>query len=88
MAQQNYQDVVYLKNESIIRGTIIEQVPNQSIKIETADRNVFHYKMEEIEKLSKEQIQGKNHSSVTSSGLPKGYQGIVELGYAKGVGDF
>ena len=28
----DYQDVVYLKNGSIIRGIIIEQVPLQSIK--------------------------------------------------------
>lgn len=53
-AQQNYQDVVYLKNGSIIRGLIIEQVPGKSIKIETSDRNIFVYKVEEIEKISKE----------------------------------
>ena len=40
-AQSNYQDVVYLKNGSIIRGVIIEQVPNKFIKIETADKNIF-----------------------------------------------
>ena len=50
--QSNYQDVVYLKNGSIIRGVIIEQVPNKSIKIETADRNVFVYLMDEIEKIT------------------------------------
>lgn len=27
-AQQNFQDVVYLKNGSVIRGVIVEQVPN------------------------------------------------------------
>lgn len=27
--QNNYQDVVYLKNGSIIRGVIIEQVPKK-----------------------------------------------------------
>lgn len=48
------QDVVYLKNGSIIRGIIIEQVPNVSIKIQTGDGSVFFYKMEEIEKLTKE----------------------------------
>ena len=41
IAQQNYQDVVYLKNGSIIRGVIIEQIPNKSIKIETSDKSVF-----------------------------------------------
>jgi len=48
------QDVVYLKNGSIIRGLIIEQVPNVSIKIQTSDGSVFFYKMEEIEKITKE----------------------------------
>ena len=31
----NYQDVVYLKNGNVIRGIILEQVPNESLKIET-----------------------------------------------------
>jgi hypothetical protein len=49
-------DVVYLKNGSIIRGTIIEQVPGVSLKIETSDGSVFFYKMEEIEKITKEKV--------------------------------
>lgn len=84
-AQQNYQDVVYLKNGSIIRGTIIEQVPNKSIKIETADRNVMVYQMEDIEKISKEAIQSNDNSSKNSSQKKSGYLGIVELGYAFGI---
>ena len=47
-AQNNYQDVVYLKNGSIIRGVIIEQVLNESIKIESPEGNVFAYQMDEI----------------------------------------
>jgi hypothetical protein len=47
-------DVVYLKNGSMIKGTIIEQVPDQSLKIKTADGNVFDYKMEDITKITKE----------------------------------
>ena len=54
-AQQDYQDVVYLKNGSIIHGVIIEQVPNKSVKIETADKNVMVYQIDEIEKMTKEQ---------------------------------
>ena len=48
--QSNMEDVVYLKNGSIIRGIIIEQVPNQSLKIKTLDKSVFVYKFDEIEK--------------------------------------
>ena len=34
-------DAVYLKNGSVIKGTIIEQVPNVQIKIQTKDGNIF-----------------------------------------------
>lgn len=92
MAQGRYQDVVYLKNGSIIRGTIIEQVPNESIKIETADRSVFFYKMEEIEKFTKEPIAGRGKGPSTrdniSSRLGTGYIRIAELGYEAGVGTY
>ena len=50
------EDVVYLKNGSIIRGVIIEQVPNESIKIQTNDRNIFVFKMEEIDRIKKETL--------------------------------
>jgi hypothetical protein len=85
-AQQNYQDVVYLKNGSIIRGLIIEQVPNQSIKIETMDKSVFVYKIEEVEKITKEQRKAKVNRQ--SSTIQPGYQGIVEIGYGLKTGDY
>jgi TM2 domain-containing membrane protein YozV len=53
-AQQAYEEVVYLKDGSIIRGTIIEQVPNISVKIRTRDGNVFVYPMNDILKITKE----------------------------------
>ena len=54
-----YQDVVYLKNGSIIRGVIIEQIPNNSITIQTADGNVFIYRMDEVETISKIPLQSQ-----------------------------
>jgi len=47
-------DVVYLKDGSIIRGVIIEQVPNKSIKIQTRDGNVFVYQIDQIDRITKE----------------------------------
>ena len=55
-AQANYEDVVFLKNGSIIRGLIIEQVPNETIKIQIKDRSVFVYRMDEVEKITKEEV--------------------------------
>ena len=85
-AQQSYQDVIYLKNGSIIRGTIIEQIPNVSLKIETADKNAFVYKMEEIDKITKEPGLNTAKKSNSSSGLKSGYLGILNVGYGFGAG--
>jgi hypothetical protein len=66
---QQYEDVVYLKNGSIIHGTIIEQIPNESLKIKTKDGNVFVYKTEEISKITKEEltsVEKKEPSSKSS----------------------
>ena len=51
---QSYEDVIYLKNGSIIHGVIIEQVPNVKYKIQTYDGNVFVFEVENIEKITKE----------------------------------
>jgi hypothetical protein len=93
-SQQNLEEVVYLKNGSIIRGVIIEQIPNKSIKIETADGNIFVFKMEEIEKFTKEPVKVKSNKSdlkptksdTTSSdfGSFNGFQTIIEIGFGSG----
>jgi hypothetical protein len=84
LAQGDYQDVVYLKNGSVIRGIIIEQIPNKSIKIETYDSNIFVYKMDEIEKMTKEPYIGITNLSKNESSQ-QGYMGIVELAYEGGT---
>ncbi len=48
------QEVMYLKNGSIVRGTIVEQISNQSLKIQTNDGSVFVYEMAEVVKIAKE----------------------------------
>ena len=40
---QNVQEVVYLKNGSIVRGVVIEQVPGVSLKVQTSDGSIFAY---------------------------------------------
>jgi hypothetical protein len=87
IAQESLQDVVYLKNGSILRGTIMEQVPNKTIKIQTTDRNVFVYQMDEIEKLSKEPIPEKGKSYSGSSGRQSGYLGVLDFSYGIGLSE-
>lgn len=46
------EDVVYLKDGSVIHGTITEETPGKKIKIETKDGNVFVYKMKQIDRIT------------------------------------
>lgn len=55
-SQNNLEEVVYLKDGSSIRGTIIEQVPNQTLKIQTKDGSVFVYKFIDVGKITKEKV--------------------------------
>ena len=56
-AQQPMEDVIHLKNGRIVRGTISERIPGESLKIQTPDGNVFVYAMDEVAKTSKEPVK-------------------------------
>ncbi len=57
-AGQAMEDVVYLKDGSIIRGMITEQRPGVSVLIRTRDGNTLRYTMDRIERMTKEPIVG------------------------------
>jgi hypothetical protein len=78
----DYEEVVYLKNGSIIRGVIIEQIPGKSLKIQTKDRNVFVYQMDEIEKIAKEVIPGNAGGSHSDNRKAKGFELYIDEGIA------
>ena len=92
MRSQNSEcDVIFLKNGSMIKGKIIEIIPEKSIKIEIVGGSIFTYPMSEIEKITKESakpvplvavISDNDNSSM--SGLSFGIFG----GSAAGAGNF
>lgn len=93
-----YEEVVYLKNGSVIRGVILEQTPNVSIKIATRDSNLFVFKIDEIEKITKELPKNPNSQQLNITHHPKkekvnksenkySYELITEIGYLIGVGE-
>jgi len=51
---QSYQDAVYLKDGSIIRGLITEQRPNDYLKIRTSSGKVYTLRMNEVDRITKE----------------------------------
>lgn len=84
---QNMEDVIYLKNGSIIHGTIIEQVPNESLKIKTKDGSVFVYKMADLDKITKEPIHnssnsiGSNYSTNPYVNIPASSYKQIKMNY-------
>ena len=78
---QTVVDVVYLKNGSVIRGTIVEQVPGESLKVQTANGSIFVYTLDEVEKMTKEEVEEEEVSRPTGS---KKYP-VVALGLSLGV---
>jgi hypothetical protein len=95
VAQNIQQDVVYLKNGGIMRGSIIEFIPEKYLKIETIGGNVFVYQVGEIEKCVKEPINESTYNNpdvnyksgmtmhTDSSSITHGYYGVFE--FATGV---
>ncbi|MFY0685882.1 MAG: hypothetical protein JXQ90_01890 [Cyclobacteriaceae bacterium] len=60
---QQLRDVVYLHNGSVIKGIIIEQVTNESIKIETADGSLFVFQMSEVQRIEREETPNLNQNT-------------------------
>lgn len=54
VSAQQYQDVIYLKNGSVVRGVILEQIPGKSIKLATDNGSQFIFPIYDVEKMSKE----------------------------------
>lgn len=64
-------DVVYLKNGSIVRGTITERqtFPEVKITIKTGDGSVFVFTADQIEKITQEQA-ASGGAAVTAGDVP------------------
>ncbi len=51
---QQYQEVIHLKNGSVIKGIIVEQIPNKEYKVETADGSLFIFEWNDVSKITRE----------------------------------
>lgn len=71
---QSYQETIYLKNGSVIKGEVIEQNIGESIKIKTKDGSIFVYKFSEVEKIEKS-------ANDANSRTYKGLDFNIDFGY-------
>ncbi len=91
-AQSNEQDVVYLKNGSVIHGQIVEAFPDSIIKIRNNYNDVLVYPMGDVQKMTKEANTSSAMSTIQSADgtgpyIPsRGYRGFVDANIL--VGDY
>ena len=84
-------DVVYFQNGSVIKGNIIEQVINESIKIELQDGSIMVFDYDQIVKIEKAERLEKNRSTKISSYTGRKSPGvalILSLIVFPGIGQF
>lgn len=89
-AQKMEQDVVYLKNGSIIRGQIIEHKKEGQIKIEILGGSVLVYQSSEVVRMEKEIVnrRGRYRPKRPMHKIDKGYYVSIVAGHSLGQGDF
>jgi len=78
-------DAIYLKNGGVTRGTIIEQVPNQTVKIQTQDGSVFVYSFSEIQKIAKENFSQQRSNSVQKNAYKAVMTDAMKSHFRKGI---
>lgn len=82
---QKLEEVVYLKNGNILRGVIIEQIPNKSITIKINENNKLLIQFDEIEKITKEEIAKKEKKPQALQYKNKGYINLTEVNLGYGI---
>ncbi len=55
-AQEASQNTLYLKNGNMIRGHIVEFIPDSIVRIQTADGSLFVFRSDELRKISTDSI--------------------------------
>lgn len=80
------EDVLYLKNGSVIRGSIIEQQIGESVKIELLGGSIFVFKQTEIDSIKKENKIAQSKTEKPEYYIKqKGFRIISETGIITGI---
>ena len=62
-------DVLYLKNGSKIKGSVVEMNPTNGVKIQTSDGSLFVYSLSDVDHVSKEDPDQAAFDKVSTYGL-------------------
>ncbi|MBL7784424.1 MAG: hypothetical protein JNM36_00775 [Chitinophagales bacterium] len=79
LAQNQQEDVVYLKNGGFVRGKIVENIPNQKVVIESSAKTVYTFNPSEIERITQE-TRPTNTQPVALNVPKKGFYHLTQGG--------
>ena len=77
-------DHIYLKTGSIVRGKILEIVPEDRVKIEDMGGNLWVFAMNEVEKISTEPYKMRQGMSQGFLGFGPGFVNLTSMGFLAG----
>jgi len=80
---QTTKDVVYLKDGNVIRGQLVEIIPDKQVKIKTADGSLFVYDTNAIERIengetAKKEKKSEDAPTVNARRIARGFKGFTE----------
>ena len=76
-------DHIYLKSGSVIRGQILELVPDDHVKVQDMCGNIWYYKMIEVAKITSEPFD--DHGFFKSrDGFKSGFVNMTSIGFLAG----
>jgi hypothetical protein len=77
-AQNKLQDNVFLKNGTVVRGNIFEQIPDRSVGIVTIYGDSLYLKIGKIERLTREDNSLNSRLAESGKWMSAGYKIIIE----------
>lgn len=87
MAQPNTEDVLYLKNGSVLRGLLKTKTTDDPIKIELLGGSLFVFAQSEVDSVKRENVFKRNARNVSKIYFRKdrGFRHITEFGLLYGT---
>ncbi len=85
-AQDNYEDVIYLKNGKILKGKIAN-IENQQIEFVSSAGTPITIRMDEVSQIRKQKIEANIRSPQDTIFKSKGFVTVAELSYTSGTGE-
>ena len=84
-SQKNLIDIIYLKNGSIIKGSIVEYNEEKKLKIKTIDNYVWEFNIDDVKEIKRE--EGTFEFSAPNEYLIDGFINYTTLGLLIGNGN-